>query len=179
MKRIVTIGGLSARRKTKNHFSAGILGLALCVMLSSCHDRSSHQAATEEKQSPKRDSLYKPKVNIQVNRRYDEKGNVVAFDSTYSTYYSNFKADSAKKDSLFKKFDRYFERSHSSIFDNEFNNLFFKDSIGHPDFFHNDFFMKRYEMNGPYMRDMMRRMDSVKNRFFQDEYKNRKEAGRI
>ena len=55
------------------------------------------------------------------------------------------------------------------LFDRQFNNLFFQDSLLYPDFFHKDFFQKRYELNTPYLRDMMQRMDSVKNSFYRDQ----------
>ena len=114
------------------------------------------------------DSLNKPKVNIKVNRRFDEKGNLIGFDSTYSSFYSNVEGDTSGMDSLMSRFDRYFNRNHSSFFDSQFNSLFFTDSLRYPDFFHQDFFMKRYEMNDDYLKGMMHRMDSIKNRFYQD-----------
>jgi hypothetical protein len=151
-----------------------ILALVLAALvLFSCHEKSGSQMVAEPKEKPvaKADSIRKPRVDIKVNRRYDEKGNVIAFDSTYSTYYSNVRGDTLKMDSLFKGFDRYFNNGHSSIFNNQFNDLFFRDSLWYPDFFHRDFFMKRYELNDSYMRDMMQRMDSVKNRFYREHQK--------
>jgi hypothetical protein len=38
-----------------------------------------------------------------------------------------------------------------------------------PDFFHDDFFRKRFDLNRRYMEQMMARMDSVKNAFLQQE----------
>jgi hypothetical protein len=40
--------------------------------------------------------------------------------------------------------------------------------LRHRDFFHDDFFLKRYELNDSYLRDMMRRMDSLKNNFYRE-----------
>jgi hypothetical protein len=75
--------------------------------------------------------------------------------------------DTAKMDSLMHSFDQYFKRDHFSFFNDELEKMFFSDSLRYPDFFHNDFFMKRYESNNQYFRDMMERMDSIKNRFYQ------------
>jgi hypothetical protein len=61
-----------------------------------------------------------------------------------------------------------------SFFNNEFKPLFFNDSLRYPDFFHHDYFMKRYELNDRYMRDMMHRMDSIKNKFYFDKSQNDK-----
>jgi hypothetical protein len=187
MKTLFKKYGLAARQKTIDkikkiisRFNArlGILILAP-VMLSSCHEKTNGQDFEIKKQgrtSVAQDSLTKPKVSIQVNRRYDDKGNMVGFDSVYSSFYSNVSGDTVQMDSLMNSFDRYFNRNHSSFFRNEFTPLFFNDSLRYPDFFHNDFFMKRYELNDQYLRDMMHRMDSIKNRFYQEHSEKRNNA---
>jgi hypothetical protein len=162
--------GFSARRnpiKRTSNFAACPFLIAALLILTSCHEQSSGQ--TGEKQSAKTattDSLYKPKVNIKVNRHYDNKGNVVGFDSTYTSFYSNVQGDTSRMDSLMSDFDMFFNRNHASGLNRNFNSLFFNDSLRYDDFFHNDFFMKRYELNDQFMRDMMQRMDSVKNEFY-------------
>jgi hypothetical protein len=186
MNRNKNSNGLSARLKTiRTKFNlslhalaknAWVIGLVLtaCMIISSCHEKSKGQElkeATKNHTTAKQDSLNKPQVNIKVNRRYDEKGNLVAVDSTYSSFYSNVRGDTSKMDSLFHSFDRYFNDNHSSFLPKEFNNLFFRDSLRYPDFFHNDFFIKRYELNDAYFRDMMHRMDSIKNHFYLDPHK--------
>lgn len=170
--------GLSARRKTLYNFpklfasSTPVWGALIVVslLLSSCQQNTNGQnpEAHEKTTSMEKDSLRKPKVNIQVNKHYDEKGNVIGFDSTYTSFYSNVEGDTARMDSLMNSFDRYFNRDYSPFFRNEFNSLFFKDSLRYPDFFHDDFFLKRYELNDQYFRDMMNRMDSIKNHFYQE-----------
>lgn len=177
--------GLSARRRTIDKIkkiissisnlakrrSLLVLLATTSLMISSCHEKTNGQDSRNldnDQASVAQDSLSKPKVNIKVNRRYDEKGNLIGFDSTYSSFYSNVKGDTSRMDSLMSRFDRYFNRNHSSIFDHQFNSLFFTDSLRYPDFFHHDFFMKRYEMNDDYLKGMMHRMDSIKNRFYQD-----------
>ena len=145
---------------------------SLFVMLSSCHESTKGQ----DNEALLQDSLSKnkPKVNVKVNRHYDDKGNVIGFDSTYTSYYSNIEGDTGRMDSLMKSFDSYFDKKHSNIFRNELHSLFFNDSAGYPDFFHNDFFLKRYETNDSYFRDMMNRMDSIKNRFYKDHIRDQK-----
>jgi hypothetical protein len=153
-----------------------VAALALCT---SCQENYKGQHTAENKtQEPFAavDSLDKPKVSIKVNRRYDDKGNLVGFDSTYSSYYSNVRGDTIKMDSLIHGFDSYFNHNRSFLFDDHFNNLFFNDSTRYPDFFHNDFFLKRYELNDAYMRDMMERMDSMKNRFFYEQSEKEKKS---
>ncbi|MBT1697221.1 hypothetical protein KK083_10065 [Fulvivirgaceae bacterium PWU4] len=180
--------GLSARRRTIDKIkkiissisnlakwrSLLVLLATTSLMISSCHEKTNGQDnrnLQKDQASVAQDSLNKPKVNIKVNRRYDDKGNLIGFDSTYSSFYSNVKGDTSKMDSLMGRFDRYFNSNHSSLFDRQFNSLFFTDSLRYPDFFHHDFFMKRYEMNDDYLKGMMHRMDSIKNRFYQDLHK--------
>jgi hypothetical protein len=185
MKTLFKRYGLAARRKTIDKIKKIIsrfnpsLGTLIIgsLILASCHEKTNGQDSNtikKDRASVAEDSLNNPKVNIKVNRRYDDKGNLIGFDSTYSSYYSNIGKDSAQMDSLMNSFDRYFNRNHSSFFRNEFTPLFFNDSLRYPDFFHNDFFMKRYELNDQYMRDMMNRMDSIKNRFYQEHSKKGK-----
>lgn len=187
------INGLTARRWTINTprtFSSflsrilnhaaqfTVIALLLCT---SCDKKSEAQTKADEhkKITAKTDSLDKPKVNIKVNRHFDDKGNLVGFDSTYSSFYSNVKGDTTKMDSLMNSFDKYFYRDHASFWNQHFNNMFFTDSLRYPDFFHRDFFMKRYELNDAYMKDMMRSMDSLKNKFFYEQKPQRKNSKNI
>lgn len=169
--------GLSARRKTLHNFLNPFFGafLILSVFFSSCHEKTNGQNPEKNPSaSVARDSLNKPKVNIKVNKHYDDKGNVVGFDSTYTSFYSNILGDTATMDSLMSSFDQYFRRDHSLFFDRQFNSLFFNDSARYPDFFHKDFFLKRYELNDPYLRKMMDRMDSIKNQFYHERSRRNK-----
>lgn len=180
--------GLAARRWTgaiassiRHIVKKGMIcGMAIAVIFcSSCQENSKAQNSgkqTANNRSTATDSLQKPKVSIKVNRRYDDKGNIIGFDSTYSSYYSTIKGDTTKMDSLIRGFDRYFNHNRSFFFDNQFNSLFFNDSQRYPDFFHKDFFLKRYELNDRYMRDMMERMDSVKNHFFYEQSQKEKKS---
>jgi hypothetical protein len=144
--------------------------LGACFIFVACENKTEKHIAKNDGASS--DTLNKPKVNIKVNRHYDEQGNVIGFDSTYTSFYSNMEGDTIGMDTLMKEFDRYFDFHHPSIFQREFSPLFFTDSLRYPDFFHRDFFMKRYELNDQYMRNMMRRMDSIKNGYFEEKSKS-------
>src|SRR5690242_16090157 len=120
MKSLLKRGALSARPEATHRIKSGIvhsgiLGVAITVLtllFSSCDRSTNRQTADLKKDSI--DSLHKPKVDIKVNRRYDEKGNMIGFDSTYTSYYSNISGDTAQMDSLMGRFDRYFRRDHST-----------------------------------------------------------------
>jgi hypothetical protein len=170
--------GFSARRNsidriTKSYCNAAwVFALAACLTLTSC-EKSNGQTdkkVTNKKETTISDSLFKPRVDIKVNRHYDEKGNMIGFDSTYSSYYSNIAGDTSRIDSVMNRFDFFFKKNHESGFNRRFNSLFFTDSLRYPDFFRNDFFLRRYELNDGYMRDMMQHMDSVKNEFYRKEH---------
>lgn len=109
-----------------------------------------------------------PKTEVHVNKVYDADGNLIAFDSTYSSFYSSYNADPAMMDSLFRDFQPRFNRQFPFMNDPGFNDLFFRDSLLYPDFFHDDFFRKRMEMNDRWMQQMMAEMDSMKNSYFLD-----------
>jgi hypothetical protein len=162
--------GRSARQKTSKKTNALLLYafmLAVAgVFFSACRENTSGQKMKAETEKP--DSVKKPQEFIKVNRHYDDKGNMVGFDSTYTSFYSNMEGDTVAMDSMMKGFDRYLNQRYPSLLQREFEPLFFADSLRYPDFFHRDFFMKRYELNDAYMRDMMGRMDSIKNRYFEE-----------
>lgn len=140
-------------------------GFVLLLLISSCTEKSNGQQPGTNLSA--QDTI-KPKVSIQVNRRYDDKGNLIGLDSTYSSYYSNISGDTSMMDSIMKDFDSYFKRDHSLFFNQGMNSLFFNDSIRYPNFFHKDFFQRHYEINDHYFRDMMQRLDSIKNKFYRD-----------
>jgi hypothetical protein len=174
--------GHSARRRAIDKIKHGVLfGIVLIstLMTTSCNKQSKSQDLADSKKKPttvSKDTLNRPKVSIKVNRRYDDKGNVIGFDSTYSSYYSNVQGDTTKMDSLFDNFDRYFDKNHSLFFGDRLDRLFFNDSLRYPDFFHDDYFLKRYELNDDYFKDVMKKMDSIKNRFYLDQSKRQKKT---
>src|SRR5688572_23700264 len=111
MKGVTEQRGLSARQKTRKNsrnyryslHSIWIL-MALLLISSSCQTSGQDGAEIKKKATSLSDSLNKPKVNIQVNKHYDGKGNVVGFDSTYTSFYSNVDGDTLKMDSLLRSF---------------------------------------------------------------------------
>jgi len=176
--------GLVARRRTNNRLtkftglSGGIIACMAMILFAACKPPAGEKEKTGDTAVAQisADTTYKPKVDIKVNRRFDGKGNLIGFDSTYSSYYSNVMGDTSMMDSLMGGFDMFFKNQHSSFLNNGFRPLFFNDSSRYPDFFHNDFFLRRYELNDPYMRDMMKRMDSIKNDYYKKESQHNKRS---
>src|SRR5687767_14208647 len=128
MNGVTELRGLSARQKTSNHsrtywflLHPTWMLIALALIISSCHIKGQDGAESKNKSANVSDSLDKPKVNIKVNKHYDDKGNVVGFDSTYSSFYSNVEGDTLKMDSLFRSFDRHFNLGRTSLFNRHFD----------------------------------------------------------
>ncbi len=112
----------------------------------------------------------KPKVDYKVNKIYDDDGNLIGYDSTYTYYYSNIDRDALIADSVFAKFNKYF-KSLDTFSPHPFIDDFFDgDSYMGDDFFTQDFFSNAFRKQEEMMEKMMRRMDSLKNRFLMQEY---------
>ncbi len=109
-----------------------------------------------------------PKIDIKVDKEYDDQGNIIRYDSSYSYYY----LDSENvphhyfftPDSLFNEiFPFYYDslnKSHHHPFDDDlFNEDFFNDP------FFRGFQYKDYDYN-----ELMERMDSLRNEFFKQYF---------
>lgn len=99
-------------------------------------------------------SSNQPKIDIHVNKKYDEKGNIVGYDSTYS--YSS-KDSSGSGMSSFHSFS--FQQSE--VMDDKEFKKFFSDSMMMPgDPFKDDFF-RNFDFPSSSMQEMRHYMDSV------------------
>lgn len=133
-------------------------------MLFSCNGQTS-----KKESNALSDKENKPKIDYKVDKKYDENGNLVAYDSVYTYYYSNIDKDAMIKDSIFQKFNTYFETNH--MLDNSFFNDFFKqEGYRKDDFFSDAFFEDHFKKDELMMNEMLQRMDSIKNQFFINEY---------
>lgn len=137
------------------------------LLLSSC-EAQSEKETTDDKSKNKTETLnQEPRFDIRVNKKYDESGNQIGFDSTYTSYYSNIEGDTTLMDSLFNQFNLIFKNYYSDVFNKQFDDIFFNDSMFYDDFFHTDFFRKRFEKNDEFFKKIMEEMDSMKNEFYQ------------
>jgi len=138
--------------------------VALAVTLFSCDG----QAVRNKNESITSDT--NPKTVIKVDKKYDSKGNLVKYDSTYSYYYSNVKDNNNLKDSIFNDFKKSFNNRYFFSSEPYFNDFFFQDSLLKYDFYRNDFFMNRFKNNMRLMDSLFWRMDSMKNSFFNRQF---------
>jgi hypothetical protein len=112
--------------------------------------------------------INKPKVEIKVNKVYDENGNVIEYDSVYTWSYSNSTGNvriNIDPDSLFRQFIPWFGE-HLNAFSNPFSSKVLNDSTMYLDFFNNDHFFDQWQDELFDFRNEMRRMDSLKRVFF-------------
>jgi hypothetical protein len=135
-----------------------ILGLVF-FGLASCQSQDKKQLGQNKaKNMPHEESI--------VHRKYDEKGNLIGFDSTYTSYYSNIAGDTIFLDSTLGDFGDFFNQHFSSMDADFFRDL---DTSSISGFFQNDFFEQEFFDQSEQMLKMMQRMDSVKNEFFRNQ----------
>ncbi len=119
----------------------------------------------------------RPKVNVKVNKVYDENGNLIRYDSVYEWSYSSGSGNiqlNVHPDSLFKAFKPWFDEQI------DMNSLpvpgdFFSDSTMFKDFFNNKDFFEQWQNELFDFDRQLKMMDSLKRQFFKrylEEYRN-------
>ena len=125
----------------------------------------------QTKKSEKQLNNKSPQSNIVVNKEYDKNGNLIKYDSTYSSYYSDIKKDSVLGDSIYNNFKKQFNHKYSFSNQPFFKNFFFEDSLLKYDFYKKDFFYNRFKRNMERMDSLFRDMDIMKNNYFNKQLK--------
>ena len=113
-----------------------------------------------------------PQIDIKVNKEYDENGNVIRYDSSYTYIYRNTEGDleQLNMDSLFNSFRPYFSDNTFDIMRSPFERFFDEDTLYQQHFFEPDFFMQQFDNQMFRFEDMMKEMDSLRNMFLKDLY---------
>jgi hypothetical protein len=139
------------------------------LLLLSCNKKGNHDGGAVAQAAVKdttqvNDSTQNPKIKVKVNRKFDDKGNLIRYDSTYSYYYESPKRrkGNIRSDSLFRQFKKSFQSSLLDSMNHEMSNIFFNDSLFQYDFFNDDYFGKRFELNQKRFQQMFRKVDSLK-----------------
>lgn len=141
-----------------------IISFLVSMIFTACNGQKKEGTVEEEKKA-------QPATNIIVNKEYDEDGNIIKYDSTYSYYYSNIEHNEFAGDSIMKLFKERFNNRYFFSEDPFFNKLFFQDSLMQFDFYKKDFFRNRFLDNWEHMDQLFHEMDSIKNNFFRYQYK--------
>ena len=111
-----------------------------------------------------------PIEDIIVNREYDEDGNIIKYDSTYSSFYSNIEGNQQAGDSILKNFKSLFEEKYPFSYNPAFQDFFYRDSLMMYDFYKKDFFSNRFNQNKEWTEKLFQDMDSIKNKFFNEQF---------
>jgi len=142
--------------------------IALFVLSSFLLISCNAQEKSKDKTKTSKETI-QPKIDYKVNKEYDENGNLIRLDSTYTYYYSNIDKDAMMNDSIVKKFYKHF-KGQSPFTDSFFDDFFKQDDYLEDEFFKQDFFRGNIKRNQEMMNKMLQRMDSIKNNFLLDEF---------
>ena len=140
------------------------IAIALSIALISCNGQ------TNKEKSASVHPEANPQTSIKVDKKYDSKGNLIKYDSTYSYYYSNVEDNKNLKDSIFSNFKNHFNEKYFFSDDHYFSDFFFQDSLLKYDFYRKDFFINRFRNNMRMMDSLFWGMDSLKNTFFNKQF---------
>ena len=143
----------------------------MAVAITGCHaqeggmkkDFSSSQDTTTQS---------KPQASWKVNKRYDDNGNLIGYDSTYSWSYSSEGAvsNNAEADSMMNVWSRQFDEDMPSFFNHRFGAATWNDSLFSHGFTGPGELMQKWENNFFDMGKMMRQLDSLGNSFFDSDF---------
>jgi hypothetical protein len=162
-----------------NSIKTILMSSIFILMFSGCDGQTSKKDMNSNKNKTDKnktenvsiDTLNKPKIKVNVNKRYDDKGRIVQFDSTYSYSYTSPRGQmQSSNDSVFKDFRSFFDKNYSDFFNRQNNNIFFNDSLFKYDFFNEDYFSKRFQLNQKALEKMYQQMDSLKQNFLKHNY---------
>jgi hypothetical protein len=144
--------------------------MLLTFIVGGCNGQEK-QNGKATKQIASIDTITKPKMDVRVNKRYDDKGHLVEYDSTYSYFYSSpgFKS-SISSDSLLSNFKAPLRNDYKGLLDDNMNSIFFNDSLFKYDFYNDDYFSKRFQLNMQRFENMFKQMDSIKSDMFRQTY---------
>lgn len=147
----------------------------LILFFAGCGEQKSKTVETPSAAStPDTSNLNNPRISIRVNKKYDDKGNLVQFDSSYSYVYSTQAGNTnqVNADSLYYRFNDLLRTQYNNLFERRLNSVFFSDSLFKYDFMNSDYFNKRFELNRPLFEDVFREMDSLKTDLLNRYYPN-------
>ncbi|MCK0190377.1 hypothetical protein [Arenibacter sp. F20364] len=145
-----------------------VFTLLLGMLLTGCQAQVDNSNAKDDLAGKHSDSLTadKPKISWKVDKKYDEAGNVIGYDSIYSYYYDNLKnlPKDMNLDSIMGSF-KFFSRDDLSSFmeDHNFGQFMDVDSLMNGHHYFDDFFERQRSNGFSDMRELFRHMDSLQN----------------
>ncbi|MBU2906271.1 hypothetical protein KO529_15865 [Arenibacter algicola] len=146
-------------------FVFSLLSGLILVACQAQDDRSKSKVDLAEKNTDSI-SVNKPKISWKVDKKYDEKGNVIGYDSIYSYSYSNLKnlPKEMNLDSIMNSMKFFSQGNLSSFMEGHNLGQFMDmDSIMNGSQYFKDFFERQRSNNFSDMRELFQQMDSLQN----------------
>ncbi|WP_276133060.1 hypothetical protein [Polluticoccus soli] len=146
--------------------------LLLLLLVTGTYSCNAQPRQSEKQQQATTTEENKPQARWKVNKKYDDKGNLIGYDSSYVWTYSSKGGNihSVEADSVMEAFRKQFNMEFPSFFNKRFDNPVWSDSLFRQDFIAPDYFMKRWDEHHSDMRQMMQQMDSLRNWFLKNNY---------
>lgn len=150
--------------------------LFLALLVAGCNGQESHKNSKNDLAQVQKstDTLNpKPKIQWKVNKKYDENGNVIGYDSIYSWSYSNRGnvPPEINADSIMQSFRSLSNDNFPSFWeDQDLDHMFPMDSIMNKNFSMDRFFNHGNFKDFPNMGQWMQQMDSLRNKMLEETY---------
>jgi hypothetical protein len=140
---------------------------AYSFLLASCSAQSENENKTTDNASSNKNE---PQENITINKTFDENGNLIQYDSTYTYFYSNIEGKPEIADSIFGEFRKEFNTQYPFLSTPFFDDYFFDEAFLQKHFYMEDFFSNSFKENLESMNKLFMNMDSMKNQFFENQF---------
>ena len=145
-----------------------VFTLLLGLILTGCHAQDDRSKSKDDLAEKKTDSsfLEKPKISWKVDKKYDEQGNIIGYDSIYSYSLDNWRnlPMDMNLDSIMGSM-RILSQGNLSSFLEEHNmgRSMEMDSLMNGDQFFNDFFERQRTNGFSGMQELFQQMDSLQS----------------
>jgi len=145
-----------------------LLPVLLLIFISGCNTQNNSTINAKDTTSVKQN---KPDISWKVNKKFDDKGKLISYDSTAVwSYTSGQNAHHIQADSVMMAFRKQLDSGFPSIFRENFGDPIWNDSLFYRDFTTPDYFMQKWEQHYFNMGRMMQQMDSFRNSFLNRNY---------
>lgn len=142
-----------------------LIAIAAFLALSSCNGQTGKKEINDQAKTDK------PKTDVQVKKVYDDHGNLIKYDSTYTYEYTNPDLKGSVRDSVTAEFSKHFGQNDFIGNESLFKDMLSRDSLlmnndaFTKEFFNKDFFSNDFGLSSQNMEKFFQQMDSVRNEF--------------
>ena len=121
----------------------------LLFMLVSCNGQNKTEITSEKKDT------IKPEIDIKVHKEYDEDGNLIRIDSSYTYFYSNIKNDSLLEKEIFNNFKFDFNNHFKSLDSLFMKDFFMEEPFNLDNFYTDEFFKDNFKLHQKSIQDIV------------------------